>query len=408
MFTSIPLNEIYHSITTNWEKILPITNIKCKTTFLNLIKFICNNNYFTANMQLYRQTTGTPMGSRISTSLCGIVINSILDKIIPKYKDDIKLIGKYVDDIIIIMNKNKFNNLFDELNQYNNNIKFTYEEEINSEINYLDLTLIRNTTNGSINTKWYEKEIKKGKILNYLSMHPLKQKINTIENIMFKIIKLTDIKYLQEKKKYIINNLELNSYPTKTIKKAWIKMQNKINSLTQNKNNIENTTDNNNKRYASITYIKDISHKIVKILKQKEEKPTLYSFKPNNKIKSNYHTKLKDNRDKLEKTDVIYKINCANCPGTYIGETKQKLKNRISQHQYDINNNKESTALATHVKNSKHKVNLENVEILETESNTNRRKMLEAIHISKNKNSINYKEDAKEINKFYNNILKEI
>jgi len=101
---------------------------------------------------------------------------------------------------------------------------------------------------------------------------------------------------------------------------------------------------------------------------------------------------------------VVYSISCRDCEKKYIGETSQNLKKRIKQHMYDVDSNKTNTGLANHVLNEKHKINFENVEIIDTQTNTSKRRTLEAIHIAKN-NSMNFKEDSYEINKFYKHII---
>jgi len=277
----------------------------------------------------------------------------------------------------------------------------------------LDLTLIKNN-NGNILTKWYEKEIKRGKILNYYSQHPIKQKENTVENLILRCLKLTDKIYLPKVKKQVENILKLNCYSDSFFKKTWNKMyyiyKNNV-TKKDNKINSENddpTNSNNKKIYASLTFVEGLSQQIKNTLKICEEKPTIYSLKPSNKIKKLAHTQLADKIEKSEQSGVVYQVNCNNCDGVYIGETRQKLHTRMDQHAYDIKSNKDNTALANHVKNLKHTVNLEQPKILDTEHNHQKRKFLEALHISKNSKSINYKEDSKEINKFYYNILEKI
>ena len=50
--------------------------------------------------------------------------------------------------------------------------------------------------------------------------------------------------------------------------------------------------------------------------------------------KNNQHiiTLGKDKCKPLEKTGVLYKLNCKNCNAVYLGETKRALKKRINEH----------------------------------------------------------------------------
>jgi len=332
LFTSIPLNNIYKIIMKNWELIEPYTTIKCKNTYINIIKFICNNNYFTYNNELYRQINGTPMGGKMSSNLSGIVVNSILDEFFQNSNIKPKYICKYVDDIFLIINKNECDIILNEINKINKNIQFTMEKETNEQINYLDITIIRNKN--TLKTKWYEKNIKNKQILNFLSHHPISQKINTIKNLINRAIKLTDLDYIKETKTYIFNKLNKNLYPNRIIKKHW----NTIYHKQQTPNN--NITNPPTKKYVSLTYIPEITNKINQLFKKESINDICFGHRPTNKIKQLYHTNTYDDIGKFKKNNVIYKINCENCDEIYIGETKQNLITRIQQHDYDIRTKK--------------------------------------------------------------------
>lgn len=88
--------------------------------------------------------------------------------------------------------------------------------------------------------------------------------------------------------------------------------------------------------------------------------------------------------------------------------TKQYLKQRLYQHQYDCkerNRNKtEKTALAVHHFTEGHNFDFEKVEILDTESNYNKRTLSEMIHIFLN-NTVNSRTDVANLSLHYNHIL---
>ncbi|KAI4476864.1 hypothetical protein M0804_013191 [Polistes exclamans] len=89
------------------------------------------------------------------------------------------------------------------------------------------------------------------------------------------------------------------------------------------------------------------------------------------KINSIY-TKLKEKVDKLEQSNLVYKIPCV-CDKCYIGQTKQKLKKRLEQHKNDckpINAQKSNiTALAEHHFITGHKFKFDETNILDKEDN---------------------------------------
>ena len=95
----------------------------------------------------------------------------------------------------------------------------------------------------------------------------------------------------------------------------------------------------------------------------------------------------KDTLEKWNKTNVVYKFTCKDCPATYIGETKRSLKTRINEHKNKMNYN--------------HEFNWEATKIIDQESNYKKRLTSEIIHIKSSHNSINKKEDIYTLNKIY-------
>ena len=66
---------------------------------------------------------------------------------------------------------------------------------------------------------------------------------------------------------------------------------------------------------------------------------------------------LKDPLPDMERSNVVYCIPCAECPATYVGETKRKLCKRIDEHKRalrmcDFN----ASAVAEHAWNAGHHV----------------------------------------------------
>ncbi|KAI4473984.1 hypothetical protein M0804_015069 [Polistes exclamans] len=89
------------------------------------------------------------------------------------------------------------------------------------------------------------------------------------------------------------------------------------------------------------------------------------------KIKSIY-TKLKDTDDKLEQSNLVYKIPCE-CKKCYIGQTKQKLKKRLERHRNDSKprnaQKTNTTALAEHHFKTGHIFKFDETKILHKEDN---------------------------------------
>lgn len=46
--------------------------------------------------------------------------------------------------------------------------------------------------------------------------------------------------------------------------------------------------------------------------------------------------KGKDRLNNNKRTEVVYKINCADCNATYIGQTKRHIETHLKEHHADI------------------------------------------------------------------------
>lgn len=112
-------------------------------------------------------------------------------------------------------------------------------------------------------------------------------------------------------------------------------------------------------------------------------------------------SKLKDKVPPLKQSHIVYQIPCNNCNGVYIGQTSQNLYERLKGHKYSNN----STSLRKHAINKKHTFNYDNITILTKELNNKSRTVLEAIHIQKNKNSINDRTEIQNLSNIYFPIL---
>ena len=88
---------------------------------------------------------------------------------------------RYVDDILLCVDKKHIEDVIHVFNSYHNKFKFTYEIENDASIPFLDVKLIRR--NNSIITNWFTKPTSSGRLINFDSNHPIKQKRATIHHI---------------------------------------------------------------------------------------------------------------------------------------------------------------------------------------------------------------------------------
>ena len=110
--------------------------------------------------------------------------------------------------------------------------------------------------------------------------------------------------------------------------------------------------------------------------------------------------KGKDITKKLEKTNVVYKLQCNKCKSSYVGETMRALGKRVKEHQNDVKKKKFEKVVPNHCRNE-HNMNWNRVKILDNETNRNKRLLSEMINIHLQDSPINAKDDTLSLPRAY-------
>jgi len=86
----------------------------------------------------------------------------------------------------------------------------------------------------------------------------------------------------------------------------------------------------------------------------------------------------------LSLSNVVYKLRCAQCDASYVGQTCRLLKTRINEHLSHIRRNTNQNSVITeHRLKFSHEFDWDNVEILDEEIHSNKRIIFEMIHTKK-------------------------
>lgn len=414
LFTNVSIDNVINVIEKRWDEIAIITPIP-KEKFINLIKFcLVDCNYFMYDGQIYRQIFGTAMGNPLSPIVAGLVLDDLLEEKLKLLPFKSIFFKKYVDDCITVIPPNEIDNVLNILNSYDPKLKFTYELETNGQLNFLDMSLIKQPS-GKIITNWYKKSITSDRILNFYSHHAFKYKRNTAYNLIYRILELSNEVYHPENREKIKMILKSNQYPKYLIEEMMREYYGKKRS-TIPRIKITNTDT----KYQSLIYVNELSERIAKTL-QKEFKDTTIAFK-NNKTIRDLFTKTKDPLKKELKSNVCYKIPCLNCEKVYIGQTSRHLKTRLAEHRRDTTPKKKTvnrlmvntsprltpnkTALKYHHESKGHNFNFENVEIVGKEKHLGKRLVMEACNVIIRPNACNNRADSENIEMTYAALLK--
>ena len=66
----------------------------------------------------------------------------------------------------------------------------------------------------------------------------------------------------------------------------------------------------------------------------------------------------------LDVKGVVYSIPCADCPATYIGETRRTLKVRMAEHKWAVKSKDSLNEIAVYVQKTAHNINWQDARIL--------------------------------------------
>lgn len=91
----------------------------------------------------YEQVYGTPMGFPLSSLLADIVMDDLETYCLNNLTFKVPVYYRYVDDIFMIVPRVKVDELLTTFNNYHHRLKFTFELELDSRINFLNTTVIR-------------------------------------------------------------------------------------------------------------------------------------------------------------------------------------------------------------------------------------------------------------------------
>ena len=326
---------------------------------------------------------------------------------------------RYVDDILEVIPRDSTQKLTDHLNQVDEtgNIKFTYEEEENKRIPFLDTMIIRED-DGHIKTQVYRKKTHTDQYLNFNSHHPLHHKMGVIRTLMDRVDtvvstpedKADEIQHIEEA-------LQTCGYPKWSFTRTKAKIQEKKEG--KNKPPVQKEKGKT-KGSVVIPYVQGLTESISRVMK---EHGITTAVKPYQTIRQ-ILVKPKDKRGVGETAECVYKIPCKNCDRVYIGETGRKLETRVKEHKMDTGQatskgyftrssrsesqtERHKSAITDHALQENHVIDWEGVKIMDRESDRKRRWIKEAIAIRKEEGkTINRDEGQYFLPGLYNPLLR--
>ena len=281
-------------------------------------------------------------------------------------------------------------------------ISETFETELNKTINFLDIKITLKSE--GLDFDWYIKPTSSGRFIDFNSSHPKCHKVGLICHLVDKAVKLSDKEFHDKNLEIVKKILYNNNFPKKFvlghIKKRLFNISNKNNNPTEPSRNF--TPEN----ILCVPYIEGLSERLNKIC-SKHNINVVYSVI--NQKNSKLIIKGKDNLPKDDRINLVYKIECDNCPAVYVGQTKRKISSRIREHFNNISHRSQQISVVSeHRLEKNHDFRWNDVKILDNEPNWKKRLISEMIHIKTNTFNINKRQDTEGLNPLYDSLLKKL
>jgi hypothetical protein len=377
LFTSCPIDD---TLGFTKELLASNTDWKSKTKLgdfevLEIMEKCLRCTYFQWKGNFYQQTEGAAMGSPLSPIFANIFMDKLERSIVPNCSG-IRVWKRYVDDIWAIIKSRDLDSILYRLNSFHPSIQFTFEQEKNRNLAFLDV-LVSRIQNGKLGHTVYRKPTHTDRYLNFNSYHTLGHKLSVIDSLVYRAFAVCDKLSLSKELFHISQALLNNNFPLKIIKNSISKMRNRFMS----KSNLKPNGNEEDMKRIAIPLYKEVSNKIGRLLR-KEGFYTAY--RPGLKLGN----VLGNPKDKVDARDrsCIYEITCS-CSSKYIGETGRSLNSRLKEHQAATRNGKtQASAVAKHCwedNSANHSIDWDNSKIVELEDRFWHRKYKEHMHISR-------------------------
>ena len=156
LFTSVPLEYTIDIIIKQIFEDYKITTIFTKSEMKKLLTLCTKNVHFSFNNEIYIQIDGVAMGSPLGPVIANIFMVELETTLVPKLEDHVQKWRRFVDDTFAYVKIGSVEYVLSVLNSFHKNIKFTYKEEQNNTLPFLDVLFIRDGE--KLNTTVYRKD----------------------------------------------------------------------------------------------------------------------------------------------------------------------------------------------------------------------------------------------------------
>jgi hypothetical protein len=304
--------------------------------FLHLLRMVLYDDTYLFEGALRTQSKGIAMGNCAAPPLAIIYMDYVEREIIAQCPG-INLWKRYIDDVFFIT-KSSPEELLAIANRINTHIQFTLEKPANNQIPFLD-TLVHVDECGNVTFGLFIKPTHSGTCLPFDSYVPLSRKKCLIVSETIRTERIASSNHLATSQKKIANRFQCNGYPKKVL-------ENTIRRVV--------TTPKDKPEYVSFVKVPFVAdsqrNRVVQLYKRTgmrdkirlifaTERPLAWHFRPNHETPACPAGCIACTTAEVPNScftkKAVYKVTCALCNATYIGQTDRTMRSRIIEHSKD-------------------------------------------------------------------------
>ena len=377
LFTKVPIAEAIDVIAEHLhqDETLGDRTTLSPETICQLMKLCLTSTYFQFRNCYYEQIEGAAMGSPLSPVVANLFMETLEEKALSTTTLKPKIWLRYVDDTFVTWphGQQALGEFHSHLNNQNQDIQFTMEEESEGELPFLD-TLVKRDGSKAITTV-YRKPTHTDRYIHFSSHHHprvfngavmcLKNRANNICTTESKTKELNHLKKV----------FKQNGYPNGVIQRA-LHRPNRLEPRAE---------ENTESKKLFLPYVKGVSERIEKVCRQLNIKTV---FKSNGTLRQTL-MRVKNKRPEELRRGVVYEVPCQDCGRSYIGETSRSLQERLKEHKYAVRTANMNNGIAAHAWIHQHQVDWNSAKVKTFEQHLWKRKVLAAICIRETKENNN-------------------
>lgn len=223
------------------------------------------------------------------------------------------------------------------LQEFDKNIRFTYDSFDNSIPHFLDIEISPDGLN------IFRKDTFTGQYNNFNSFTPWQYRISWIRSLVYRVYKICSANKINVELKKIKTFLLWNNFPKyladrlihKFKKTAKIKIQQQDQQQDQQLDQNQEPTAKIPTVWINLPYIGDKGMHLTKTLIRKLRRCITgdVRFRIRQKTtKIGHFTSTKDKTPLLSKSNVVYLFTCPSCGSSYVGKTDRTLRERLGEH----------------------------------------------------------------------------